>query len=376
MTHNINHISYETLAKTRRPDAKSMTVVIGGQLPRPWSDDTDGQMRENIYNELLIPSEFKQYLTIANTVRHIFGSSVTHMFGMHPHIDGVSVHKFNFAVFKSYEYIFNPTLETIVKLADIVKTLYAKANMIHTNICPILLGTLASSGAPIVRPCGNMLNVASVMAQKEKLNVAISLIPSPVQVIIDMLSSTLEKEVIDYTDFKLKFVKYWDHLLPAGLKQQIPRWVCAAFSASAGCVNYLDHVVNRYCVIEQDVTDGRTVVRKTPSKAMGYLHDIDVFALCVSVFMMQRPVTDMPSPQILQYLGDLLKGDQEYASSPPPSPPPQTTAQEDTAHAPALSSPSEDDSKIMYKGQVRVVRTDEKGSYILWQKQKMYFPLP
>ncbi len=393
---NFNMITFDTLSRTKRPSKENSVIICSVPPPqstkksqppptpshRFWTNEEHGDAFEYSFNELMLTSDMTSFMNTAKFLRNTFGDQVTRMFAMHPSIDILCVsNAFNYAVFKTYDYMTNLTLQNLQSLHTIIKNMYQRARCVHGNICPMLIGKTKDDHF-IIRPPLTLIHTSKIASHEEHLNVMSSILVTPLHVIIDMLSSTFEKERIEYYDFRQKFMRYWEHLLPNGLKQQIPQWLFKTFSAIAGCTDYIDFAINRYCLIEKNEQDGRQYIRKDPSKAFGYLYDIDVTCLAISTFLMQRPVNTSPPLDVIQYLGFMIRGDVPTAVDEPitsdvplvpkatnPSRPPVATP------PPSVSSPtpqSTEERKRMYKGQMRVVRTDEKGDYILWQKQKIY----
>jgi len=381
---NFNLVTFDTLSRTKRPGDQNSCVICtnadGSHTTRSWMHPEDGDSHDYSFNELMLTSDIASYTQTATLLRNAFGVDVTQTFAMHHSIDILCIaNAFNYAVFKNYEYMTNITLENIKSLHEIIKSLYQRANCVHGNICPMLIGKTLKEGKPVIRPPLSLIHVSRTMSRQEKLNIMVPIIVTPLHVMIDMLSSTFEKEKIEYFEFRQKFMRYWEHVLPNGLKQQVPQWLSKTFSAIAGCSDYIDFAINRYCLIERNADDGKQYVLKNPSKALGYLFDIDVIGLCISTYLMQRPINTQPPLDVVQYLGFMIRGDIPTVVNnelPPialPAQPAPATASP-TLPPPSSTSPSNsnDEKKIMYKGQMRLVRSDDKGDYILWQKQKIY----
>jgi hypothetical protein len=378
---NYNVIPFDLLTKTRRPNEHNTDVPS-------WSSfaPTAG---DYCYDEILHTPDVHRAQATAKYLRSVFTTNeLEQLFGLHPTLDMITVSQaFHYTVFHTYEYLVNLTLDQVKQVHTTLQTLYRRTNRVHGCICPLLLGKVGDR--VILRPPLQLLDANSGDYNKIMMT---SIIITPLQIMIDMLSSTYEKELIEYQEFRVKFQRYWEHMLPNGpLKQQIPAWISQTFSSVAGCLDYVDFAINRYCIVVNDA-GGKQCIRKTPSKALGYLFDIDTMAFCICTFLMQRPMNTEPSPEVIKYMGSMIRGDVSPVDVCAPSDDiiPRSTSKDAAPHSDniipvpiASEEPSRTDSaspppsssdrnKRMYKGQMRLVRTDEQGDYILWQKQKIY----
>jgi hypothetical protein len=109
-----------------------------------------------------------------------------------------------------------------------------------------------------------------------------STIPSPFQVLVDMLSSKYEKDEIEYHEFKQKFAHFWGRVLPPEYRH-VPD-VCQLYhSMMHGSTEYIDTIICKWCRVKEEAA--RRYIIKDPTHLLkpGLLSTVDWFALGITL---------------------------------------------------------------------------------------------
>lgn len=109
-----------------------------------------------------------------------------------------------------------------------------------------------------------------------------SSIPSPYQVLLDMLSSKFEAMEIPFEEFKKKFVFFWGRVLPPDFRH-VPD-VCQLYhSMKNGSTDYVDSILCKWCKIEQKA--GKQYIIKDPTNLLkpSMMSCIDWFGLGITL---------------------------------------------------------------------------------------------
>jgi len=175
-----------------------------------------------------------------------------------------------------------------------------KAGYLIWNITPKLLYRRADAkGLAMLGPAVTLfMNKAHFPATDPKTGAAPSIIigssiPSPYQVLMDMLSSKYEKDEIEYDEFKLRFLHFWGRVLPPEYRH-VPD-VCQLYhSMKNGSTQFIDTMICKWCRITSDPKTKKHLVAKDPSSLLkpGLLPSIDWFAFAITIDAMIEMVMD------------------------------------------------------------------------------------
>jgi hypothetical protein len=335
--------SFDDFNRRRRLDSDRL-LIFSGATERPFhvhqamvAGGVDPDLSSYLMREILNLEEFRREVRVSTTLRELLDkcaranadidSDFYRRFVLiHPHIDGMRVDGFMYALYKPHTGIVDLPAQTI----NVGKMLFDgncflhflhERNYVHGNIHPVMFaipGANAESAADainyIVRSSQTMCRMRDMCSYSD------SWILSPLQIILEMLGSAIEPPEIDYVLFKTRLLAFWRHLL---LKQlgnaNIIEDAKAYFSLTSGCSDYVDYCISRYCMI---TSDGKRVV-KNRAKGLGYLRDIDLFALGMSAHMILRTqsisgLSGQPALVIKQAIGLCVKGDYIAIPKPPP----------------------------------------------------------
>lgn len=105
---------------------------------------------------------------------------------------------------------------------------------------------------------------------------------SPLHLIIEMMYSRLETNIIPLSEFKHKFIKFYNILSSEKKNAQITPFKTLIefcqyyFSMRYGAIDYTDYLINKLCIVINNNT-----VKKDSSKALNYKKYVDLFAFSV-----------------------------------------------------------------------------------------------
>ena len=143
-----------------------------------------------------------------------------------------------------------------------------------------------------------------------------STIPSPFQVLVDILSSKYEKDEIEYDEFKQKFAHFWGRVLPPDYRH-VPD-VCQLYHSMAnGSTEYIDTIICKWCRLKNDVVDKRRrYVLKDPNNLLkaGLLTTIDWFAFGITLdtfmeMVMEKDTHATPPQSLVSMIQKTIYGD-------------------------------------------------------------------
>jgi hypothetical protein len=221
---------------------------------------------------------------------------------------------------------------------------------------------------------------------------------------LEMLSSNVEPEHIEYSVFKNRVIKFWHFLSMKQLGDPtIADTANKYYSTVGGARDYIDYCIMRYC---QLTPDGKFII-KDKAKALGYVKDIDLFALGISIHKFMNLQGTYQAPIALaKMIGTCISGDYIPTEAPPLLPKtfslPITKeledvssdiAQQASAVSPAAAAAATDIRKTIKIEYIvnssprkalikdangigatveRLVRSDANGDYVMWKGGKVY----
>jgi hypothetical protein len=310
-----NYIDYNDLAFRRRiietdPRLKVLKLdVLKNEVEeRQWDNAIHGKMDECIFHEVLNVTEFKQKLKLNATLRQYSGDE--EYFIVNPNLDAIRIDGFFYIVHRKHMTLKNIAWSNkdlnnaLFEISCALQCLHENRH-IHGNIHPIVVCASYTSGKHILRVVDKFLtHEKNFTAEKYSSSIFIS----PLQVILEMMSSTLAPDETNYTLFKEKLSSFWKHLLTPMDNTYVIEKASKYFSFTNGCVNYIDYCIMRYCIVSED---GATV-KKDIRKALGYLKDIDLFGLAMSIDLLKGNL--QISSELKSYIGTCIGGSYPISS--------------------------------------------------------------
>ena len=111
-----------------------------------------------------------------------------------------------------------------------------------------------------------------------------STIVSPIQVLIDMLASRYEQDLVPFSEFKAKFSGFWPRTLPKEFRH-VPDIVSCYHSMKDGSTEYLDHLFCRWLTVKAEKKKTERFIVKDPATLLkpAVLCCVDWFALGVTL---------------------------------------------------------------------------------------------
>lgn len=358
-------VSYEELYKRRRltPNIISAVHKANGETCA-WDGKEYGELDELVYQEILSQSEYINELQVLDLWRAIFTEEKKKKYSiLHDHVNGLRLSGFMYLVFEKHLPLYQCQTErldigkVVQDLSQNLKIIHEK-NVLHGNVHITYIST--KSHTNLIRLCDRSCVMIKFQQYSE------SYIISPIQVILEMLSAGAQPDQLEYDLFKIRLLAFWKHLLtPNGLTYIIDvskRY----FSKSNGCVDYIDYCIRRYC---QLTADGKYVL-KSKSKILGYLKDIDLFALGISCHMLTGN-KELES-SISERIGECIRGD--YPDYPDYQEISIIDEKEDKENEKGVEIFIENNiKKVRVNNQVRIVRKDMNGEYYMYNSKKTYF---
>lgn len=122
-----------------------------------------------------------------------------------------------------------------------------------------------------------------------------STIVSPMQILLDMLSSRFEAETIPFADFKANFSKFWHRVLHPEFRH-VPDVVSCYHSLKDGSTDYLDHLLCRWLTISTEKNVRVIVKDPTPLLKPAILCCVDWFALGITLDGYVEALLEKESP--------------------------------------------------------------------------------
>jgi hypothetical protein len=147
-------------------------------------------------------------------------------------------------------------------------------------------------------------HIRSVNTFKEHNPIIGSTIASPLQIILEMLNSKVEANMIDFDDFKTKMRNFYMRMMHPGFKDVLD--VCQRYYGLVnGAQDYVDYIINKFTVFE----NGKINKLASPSKALIYIKDIDWFSfglMCHKKIIASSDMTKAPSQWLINFITSCL----------------------------------------------------------------------
>ena len=172
----------------------------------------------------------------------------------------------------------------IREIMDIADRMCVALDSIHRcgwvmwNICPRVIYQPPYRIGPT---CAIAMRKANFEGIKGSIILGSS-IPSPYQVLLDMLSSKFEASEVPFEEFKKKFVFFWGRVLPPDYRH-VPD-VCQLYhSMKNGSTDYVDSILCKWCKIEEK--GGKQFVVKDPTNLLkpSMMFGVDWFGLGITL---------------------------------------------------------------------------------------------
>lgn len=335
--HPTDIFPYEFFHSRRRFGPAHIRLLISGS-EQPCTEEDLKNIAPYYLREVMRAEEFKNFArahcilrdVITSYTRDAINDSIDPAFFTqhaltHPNYEGFRLEGFSYIIYKPHKALLDlPNIQSInvgQMLLQGNNFLYFlhQRNFIHGNLHPCMCAQL--DDAPTITYAFRVDK--NISHQSQMTSYSDSWILSPLQVILEMLGSSIEPPEIEYNTFKTRLIAFWTHLLNYQLGSQYPQTESKRFfSASNGCSDFIDYCIMRYC---QLTPDGKYII-KDRSKALGYLKDIDLFALamCACEILSRQRQLQNASQVLNQAIGMLVRGDYIAIPNPPQlsSPPP------------------------------------------------------
>lgn len=434
-------LPYSDLAFRRRLNPTNITIIDSVHKCTKWHEEYHGDMEDFSYREVLKLSEFSAALNSVAVLRQCMNDDdvntniPTKYSVIHPDMDGFTQQGFMYLAYRKHAPLidepsssYNPL--KVLEDATLFLQYLHDHNCIHGNVHAVMLTVIRNADSSSKDATNYAVRIlGSLCRMQDFKSYSDSWILCPLQIILEMLSSNIEATNIDYQVFKERLNKFWAFLIqqqfgsPSILQQSK-----TCFSYTAGARDFMDYCISRYCVLS---SDGKSVL-KDKSKALGYLKDIDLFALAISVYSLIELNNIKLTAALKKALGTLISGEYISVKKPKPSakrgpppqpvqvappPPPMPTPSETIPVQPEpepevlkeVNKPSEpppptspvsqptpqktpatpDDTfvqVVLVQGSIprkaritdstgtseRVVRSDGNGDYVMWRGTKVY----
>lgn len=135
-----------------------------------------------------------------------------------------------------------------------------------------------------------------------------STIPSPFQILIDMLASRYENEEMEYTEFKEKFTFFWGRMLPNEYKHTLD--VCQLYhSLKNGTTHYIDNLLCKWCIIHKRKIQKNPTMLVRPN--MFYMVDWFAFGITLDAFIervMKKQASATPPQTVVDAIIVCIQG--------------------------------------------------------------------
>lgn len=298
------YISFDELRVQRRvPDATTVRVIRVNEPERQWDQYTDGEMKDCCFRQIMTNTDVLKELNTKKLLRSF--PTIQNILAIHPSVDAIKISGFYYAVFFNKDVkpisLRNETDETIEKT---LKSYISALKMFHDNDLihgfvndTMLNGTIMKSHVhPLLKYNMHCKTYAAFKADKQYSE---SPYVAPLQIILEMMSSSIEPALMEYKGFKEKFIKFWTHLGYRSCAKNLPKISQELFGESYGAIDFTDYLLQRYCLLNNGY------IVKDSSKAFGYLKDIDLFGLAITFHSLLG--SNIPL-KIKKILGDCVAG--------------------------------------------------------------------
>lgn len=299
-------LNYEELIAERRIGSGSTIQIITSNKPtRAWNQDFDDKLADVCFKQIMTHHELKVDSRAAGLIRSF--PQLHACYSIHPSIDLIRISDFNYLAYYNKDVI--PVTSSNLELLFVLKA-YIQALKI-THMCNIIHGSIDGNmlhgfysvnnfNVPLLKFNGH---VKTYKMFQDECQYSESSYLSPLQIILEMMSSKVEPERIEYKSFKSKLANFWHHMCMRTCGYPLPKWTQEYYALVAGAQDYLDFVINRYCLL-----DGEMII-KDKSKAFGYLHDIDLFGLAMTFHKQYASSGQKLSAEVRRLIGKCVSGD-------------------------------------------------------------------
>lgn len=222
-----------------------------------------------------------------------------------------------FIVFHAYYLNFITLSVNNIDINNVIKLFYPliqnihRNRFIHYNICNESLLTANSTFNNTIIPSLQVSNkITSFTTLFSKSPIRGSVIISPIQVIIEMMHSRVESNEIPITEFKLKFIKFYNTVAERNKNvcyntifpfKNILDLCQYYFGISYGAIDYIDYIIHKLCVVKD-----KHIV-KCYSKAVYYKTYIDWFGFGLVLHSLISNYSDIINNNKSKETTDILK---------------------------------------------------------------------
>jgi hypothetical protein len=275
-------VSFTELAEERRISLTNMKRLVNGE-ENMWIVESDGKLDYCCFKQLMTQKDLAREQRSHCIIRNY--PQIQALLALHPTADIMRLSNFYYTVYYNYQ-VERLHHQNICNYLDLyfehilpfIEHLHS-INIIHNYVHECMfygIYTVNNVKYPLIRINGHLKKYTDFKTEAEYSE---SPYPAPLQIILEILSSSIEPNVIEYKSFRKKFTDFWQYLC-----MRTCGFVCAKVcqeyvSQYHGAIDYIDYIIQRYCIL----TDDNDSIKKDKSKAFGYLRDIDLFGFAMSV---------------------------------------------------------------------------------------------
>lgn len=129
-------------------------------------------------------------------------------------------------------------------------------------------------------------------------------IVTPLQIILEILGSKHEENLIELKYFKTRIIEFWTHLLKKQCQDMEIQPIAISYFLTG---SFYDYYIKRYCIFDES---GLCIV-KDSKKALGYLEDIDMFSLGITLHYLASTSKIHITNKIKNIIFKLIQGDMQ-----------------------------------------------------------------
>lgn len=133
-----------------------------------------------------------------------------------------------------------------------------------------------------------------------------SKIISPLHIILEMLYSNVESDIIPINDFKSRFIKFYNIVCRNG-NINVMKICQKYYSIKNGVLDYVDYIINKFLIVK----DG--CVHKNPVKTKMYYYSIDWFSFGIvlhtylhNIYLESPIMRKTPDEKLINFITDCL----------------------------------------------------------------------
>ncbi len=201
--------------------------------------------------------------------------------------------------------IYDPkTVDNVENMYIIFKNLIEKLhsnNYIHGNINSESF--MYNGDIFTLADCSKLIHVNNFLNQS---CISGSKIISPLHIILEMIYSKVESDIIPINDFKSKFIKFYNIMSKKG-DINVMKICQNHYSIENGVLDYVDYIINKFLIVK----DG--CIHKNPVKIKMYYYSIDWFSFGIvlhtylhNIYLESSIMRKTPDNKLISFITDCL----------------------------------------------------------------------